>query len=190
MGDNSTVLTALSRQIAEDLLESSKQACTVKPHNIKNVLHAGVITKIVSDLSKNRGKYVKFKEVPMAVHAFDLLPKFVQKNRVDAKLDEKIKTKGFNTLMETICAPASDESPAPPDDEIMMMRLTTVAKHIILDYLNDDLDYLNETFELNPSTGGRKQKSRRGHKQKSRRKQRSRRGHKTRRHKRRSMRKH
>ena len=170
MGDNSTVLTALSRQIAEDLLESSKQACTVKPHNIKNVLHAGVITKIVSDLSKNRGKYVKFKEVPMAVHAFDLLPKFVQKNRVDAKLDEKIKTKGFNTLM--------------------VMRLTTVAKYIILDYLNDDLDYLNETFELNPSTGGRKQKSRRGHKQKSRRKQRSRRGHKTRRHNRRSMRKH
>jgi len=214
--DHFAIINALSQQIAEDLLESSKLACAIKPHNIKNVLPAKTISLIVSKLAKDQGKYVKFKEVPIAFKLLNALPGFVQKNRIDAVLDEGIRTNGLNSLMETICAPiGKDASPgedavageyavagedAQIDNEIMTMKLKEVARLVIAFYVDADIDYLNDIFELKgKSAGGRKQKSRRGHKQKSRRshktrrghKQKSRRGDKTRRHRhRRSTRKH
>jgi hypothetical protein len=201
MEDPFAILRALSLQIAEDLLESSKNACTIKPHNIKNVLPAKTISLIVSKLAEDQGKYVKFKEVPFAFKAFNASPSFLQKRTVDAVLDKGINE--LNSLMEPICAPiGKDASPGEDavagedvqtDNDIMLARLTAAVQSMITFYVHAEIDYLNDTFELKPkSAGGRKQKSRRGRKQKSRRghKQKSRRGHKTRRHKRRSMRKH
>ena len=205
--DPFAIINALSQQIAEDLLESSKKACTIKPHNIKNVLPANAISLIVSKLAKDQGNYVKFKEVPFAFKAFNAAPSFFQKNRVDAILDEGIRTHGLNSLMETICEPIGKDAlpagedavageDAQTDDEIMTMRLKEVARHVITFYVDANMDYLNNTFELKgKSAGGRKHKSRRGHKHKSRRGHNTRRGHKTRRHRhrhrhRRSTRKH
>ena len=105
MDDPFAILRALSLQIAEDLLESSKKACTIKPHNIKNVLPANTISLIVYKLANDQGKYVKFKEVPMAFTLLNALPGFLQKNRVDAVLDAGIRTGVLTGLMDTICGP-------------------------------------------------------------------------------------
>lgn len=183
------ILKALSRQIAEDLVESSKQACKIHPRNIKNILPADVISTIVSKLAKNDGKYVKFKEVPLAFKVFDKLPGFLQKNRVDAILEDGIQRAGLNTLMETICSHESDDAPEEQldDNEILRIKLTAVAVSIILFYLDGDAAYLNGIFELKgKSAGGRRTRKQNHRRHKTR-------GHKTRgsrRHNRHSTRKH
>ena len=107
MDDPFAILRALSKQIAEDLVESGKQACKTQPPDIKNVLPEDAISTIVSKLTNNQGKYVKFRTVPLAFKAFNASPGFLhlQKRTVDKILQDGIDKMSFNSLMDSICAP-------------------------------------------------------------------------------------
>jgi hypothetical protein len=203
---DTAILDALSQQIAEDLLESAKQACAIKPYNIKNVLPAPTISHIISKLANRNGNYVNFKTVPKKFTAFHLLPKFFQKKSVDSIIENE----ALNNYMKLICAPRRKPTPheegeapheegevpheegeapdAPldlPDNDIMTERLKAVARAIILFYVDGDIEYLNTIFELvgKKSAGGRRTRKQKHRRHKTR-------GHKSRRHNRHSTRKH
>ena len=168
------MIDAIARQIAEDLVESCKNACMSERRAFKDILTSDVIGIMVAKFANNQGRYVRFKSVPLKFKIFNTLTTdSAKKKEVDKVIND---TEGINSYMVDLCS---------DDDKCNIDTLQQVVKSVLLFYANPQ--YYDATFELIRRGGTKRfvhrgRSHRRGHKQKTRRGHKSRRGHKTRRH--------
>ena len=178
------IVLELAKQIAEDMIPICRETCESSPDTIvERLLSEETMEPILVKLQNDQGSYVKFKPPPSffkdpitntRVNALLVMLKSATTTRFVKFLKDKDNKLFIDELIHACERKCNVNDLANNISELLELKR----------------DVIVELFELKEKpAGGRKQKSRRGHKHRGH-KQKSRRGHKTRRHKRRSTRKH
>ena len=177
------IVLELAKQIAEDMIPICNTKCESSPDTIvERLLSEETMKPILVKLQNDQGSYVKFKPPPSFfeepttyAHVKALL--VLLKSATTTRFVKILKDKDNKLFIDELIHACERKC-----------NVNDLANNIS-ELLEPQRDNITTLFELRKSAGGRKQKSRRGHKHRGH-KQKSRRGHKTRRHKRRSTRKH
>jgi hypothetical protein len=177
------IVLELAKQIAEDMIPICRETCDSNPEEIiERLLSEETMEPILVKLQNDQGSYVKFKPPPSIftnpiIYAHVKALSFMLKRATTTSFVKFLKHKDNKPFRDELIHACERKC-----------NVNDLANNIS-ELLEPHRDDIVELFELRKSAGGRKQKSRRGHKHRGH-KQKSRRGHKTRRHKRRSTRKH
>ena len=131
------VIDAISRQIAEDLVESCQATCSTPNPTLDAITSDAALRRILDKISN--GKYVKFKGLMrVAFYAFPnsaIIAGF--RRRLDAHPD-------LRDLIEVIC-----------ESQCNVSTLHSITKYII--HVFGSSDDVKKYFEMkNPSSGGRR----------------------------------